>query len=286
MLKTKPALLYHICTHKEVEDWDFDGRDEKTVLEERRMMAPPPLPLTQQNHLYDSSSPPPVNYNNHPSVNNGIMSPSGFNLYYHNSDQHPGGPPNKSEEQQQATDGTVDKNPEKQDGDDDNKFKCPMCEWTTITRECMKDHILCVHNMKSKYKGKIGEDSDERGKFNPADRPTYYNYQMKKFDSANYKPQKSVCEICGQSFAVKVGLEYHIARVHTKQVYKNCEICDRSFMARTAYLKHKRCVHGIYERACNQGKRPKTHKTCEVCGEKIHVSGFKKHADIHLGIFR
>ncbi|XP_077292007.1 uncharacterized protein LOC143915311 [Arctopsyche grandis] len=109
-----------------------------------------------------------------------------------------------------------------------------------------------------------------------------------------------VCDLCGNSFNHRTGLETHHKRVHLREQRYSCRTCDQNFFTSVDLENHKRCHSGEKPFPCEfcqmsfrtKGRRNEHHRThtgerpypCDICGVAFRRSNaMKNHRLIHTG---
>jgi KRAB domain-containing zinc finger protein len=88
--------------------------------------------------------------------------------------------------------------------------------------------------------------------------------------------EKLICDVCGQSFTTKRGLDLHGIRVHHPDKligkWKECKICDKKYLIQTHLDVHMMRHHGKEKKI-----------VCELCGLKfVNMCSLRKHSYAHL----
>ena len=98
------------------------------------------------------------------------------------------------------------------------RFKCGTCLFLFQSEDALKEHVIAVHEKATKTK-------------------------------LSQEMEATTCEFCGKliqgrcSNSLKVNLQSHVVRLHTKDKPFKCHLCPREFVTALAYSHHHTRVH-------------------------------------------
>ena len=119
-------------------------------------------------------------------------------------------------------------------------FHCDLCEFKTIYKSSLKDHVNKLHNNESEH-NKSFQCSDCNKLFQTD------HILRRHFQRIHEKQQNHACEQCELKFYSKVELKRHIRRKHTTYLTKEdrfeCLDCKKTFSEKHSLSRHFARIH-------------------------------------------
>ncbi|KAK7500598.1 hypothetical protein BaRGS_00008173 [Batillaria attramentaria] len=147
--------------------------------------------------------------------------------------------------------------------EEDNKFPCTECDYKTVSKAKLSDHIQRMH------KGSASS-CDVCGKVFP--NQTY----MQRHRTSHVAPQHC-CDVCGKMFKIEKAMRNH-RKTHedgyTRPVF-HCDMCPKTFCSQYLVDCHVKSTH--------MGQ--KKSYLCSSCGKKFTTKhSLQEHSNAHSGI--
>jgi len=174
------------------------------------------------------------------------------------------------------------------DIDDDERFYCTECKYTTAYKQHLKQHVNFVHRG-------IGHLCDHCG-FKARDKG-----QLKNHVLANHKGVRYACQYCDFKAKSKGNLKQHLESLH-EGIRHKCDLCEYSTPYMMNLKNHIKVAHEGFRYECDlcdykatSNGRLKTHKqvkhegirySCNLCQYKGTVkASLKRHMQaVHQGV--
>uniref|UniRef100_A0A182N2Z2 C2H2-type domain-containing protein n=1 Tax=Anopheles dirus TaxID=7168 RepID=A0A182N2Z2_9DIPT len=123
-------------------------------------------------------------------------------------------------------------------------YTCPICYRPYTDRTCLKRHIERHSEQNSTKVSKRGTGSAAiKAPDKESNRlPSAVHRAERKTErrKRNTLPKKYACELCGQSFARRRNVEFHMRYTHTGIKPHKCELCGKQYTDITSFKRHIR----------------------------------------------
>ena len=132
----------------------------------------------------------------------------------------------------------------------EKNWKCTICDKSYVTKFRLKIHTDTVHLNMYKVRCEVeGCNFASTG-------PKQMEIHMDTHRDASERQLSCICQECGVVYSGKSNLDWHVRRVHRKELHHECPECPgRKFFNKHQLQKHHEDVHGEKNFVCSQCSR-------------------------------
>lgn len=131
------------------------------------------------------------------------------------------------------------------ENNDNQPYKCSLCEHTFMSHEILQDHIATIHKLPQTSIELIKIDNDQNDNSNPND-------GIKTEENPHNQLYK--CDSCESHFESHEILKHHVDTIHKvldEMIHRNeCIECGAKFITENLLKKHLGSIHGQKQFSC------------------------------------
>ena len=114
-------------------------------------------------------------------------------------------------------------------------FACDQCDFRTNVNNCLKLHIMRIHNANEDNKKHVCE---------LCGKAFFTKTSLKEHIYTHSDVKRYSCEVCGKQLRNDSSFRRHMMSVHN--VKQTCDICGKDIFTKVGLAFHKKTVHGIF----------------------------------------